>query len=900
MASEYSINNAAGLSNKKDFLSLVNKILLDTYGIEYKKISQKELMLLCNVNSVRGHSYRTFTIPKKSGGRRTISAPNPRLKQLLKAISIILESLYEPSACVMGFTQGRSVVDNANAHLGQNYILNLDLKDFFPSISEYRVRHKLQQPPFNFSKEIAGIIASSCSVKWELPDIKKHVIPQGSPASPVLTNIICTSLDRKLTGLAARFHLKYTRYADDMTFSSMHTSMNGENIYSPNSVFFTELRSIIEKEGFTINESKTRLQKKGSRQEVTGLTVGQKANVSKKYIKELDILLYVWNKHGYNAAFARMAQGYYLTGKKRTSIPRLEQVVQGKLNYLRMVKGKNDPVFLKYWVLFCELNEAKKKLTNGDFYFIASYSLKKFRQNFGVDLTVKHLKTTVSVSFELNGTRHKIHTSKAVDKIIEANQPKLMKKLYISLCSKNGRCSWILHNGLPLVATEVAIDLHVDSHTLISTWQKNGIEEAIKTAEESRIEYALERAAKLKKDDGSLEYKLEVQQISKLGVLDKSVFIRALLNDTKLSKDDKATLADLIYMEMEKEPKVVTMERIVEKAEKKTAKSPTAGSFVHNPELVVRFLKEFGSGKSTHIRYSTHAWEREFDNYDDFVQKVEQALKSNTDYQKLYDCNISLTQAIRAYILPYESGLGKIPNNQWGIDKIKIGIQYPKDIIKGWMDENRGKEISEMPLSVLPEQLRPKEKLLVNGKKPSNFEDIITAFKSLIEFRTSDASSMYYAIRKIFKSADINLNIGDQDSLKAVQVYTYTPAIINAFSRIMENVKTHSSEGSSVEILCRDCNEYYEIHILHKNSYADIDLSNEKLRTGTYSKLKKSLRSLCDFSIESRFLDGSKKPVNKRLVFLDKDSEYSDDSTFRVMDCTEEPTGFDHIFKFYK
>lgn len=902
MASVYSINNAAGLSTKEDLLSIVNKVLLEIYGIEYQKITQKELMLLCNVNSIPGHCYRSFTIPKKSGGLRTISAPNPRLKQLLKAISIILESLYEPSACVMGFTRGKSVVDNANAHLGQNYVLNLDLKDFFPSISEYRLRNKLQKTPFNFSKEIAGIIASACSVKWEKPNISQHVIPQGSPASPVITNIICTSLDRKLTGLAARFHLKYTRYADDMTFSSMHTSMYGENIYSPNSTFFTELRSIIEKEGFTINEAKTRLQKKGSRQEVTGLTVGQKANVSKKYIKELDILLYVWKKHGYNAAFARFAKSYNLSGRKRTSLPRLEHVLQGKINYLKMVKGKNDPIYLKYWDQFCIL---KKKLNQGKFYYLASYRLDKFKQNFGVDMVIKPLRTTYSVSFEINGTRHKVHTSKVVDKVMKENQPNQMKKLYVSLCSRNGRCAWILHNGLPLVATEVSIDLHIDSHTLIQKWQEMGIDAAMSMAEVSRLKYTVERLAEKNlitalNEDDSLPSTVDVQPIPRIGVLDKSVFIRALLNNTKLSKDDRQTLITLISKEMEKEPQIITVEKVVEKAEKNAKRQSKDGAVIHDPELVVRFLKEFGSGMSTDIRFSTHPWEGEFENYDDFIEKVERALASNKDYQKLYECNVGLTQAIRAFILPYENGLAKITRNQWGVDNIKVGLQYPKEEIKKWMDDNPGKEISEVPLSVLPEELRPQR---INGKVPGNFEEIIIAFKALIEFRSSDVSSLYYTINSVFRSKDLKLNIINEDKLREIQIYTYTPALLNAFKGIKVNVLSHSSEGSSVNVLVRECkegDECYELHILHKNSFADIALSNEKLNNGTFRKWKTSLRSLCDFSIESRFHDEDGKPVNKRLVFLDKDTEYSDESAFRVMECTEEPEGFDYIFKFYK
>lgn len=146
---------------------------------------------------------------------------------LLRYVNEVFKAVYSPSDYAMGFTEQRSVVTNANVHKGQNYILNIDLKDFFPSIEQPRIWKRLQLKPFNFPIPVANVLAGMCSMKETrtLEDGTKkdfYVLPQGAPTSPIITNMICDTLDRRLAGLAKRFGLHYTRYADDITFSSMH------------------------------------------------------------------------------------------------------------------------------------------------------------------------------------------------------------------------------------------------------------------------------------------------------------------------------------------------------------------------------------------------------------------------------------------------------------------------------------------------------------------------------------------------------------------------------------------------------------------------------------------------------------------------------------------------------
>jgi hypothetical protein len=271
--------------------------------------------------STRRNAYRQFQIPKKSGGVRTITAPDGELKDIMSTLAFILNELYYPVPETMAFVRGRSIVENASQHIGQNYVLNLDLSDFFTSITANMVEHNLVK--LGIAPLVARDITSICTYPMVNDHHVVNVVPQGAPTSPIISNICAMTLDNRLSGLARRFHLTYTRYADDITFSSNH------NVYQKDGAFMEELNRIIAECHFAINPKKTRLQKRGSRQEVTGLTVVQKANVSRKYIKNLRVLIH---KIKYQES------------------PTMHDmnVVRGKLNFLRMVKGADNPTYIGY------------------------------------------------------------------------------------------------------------------------------------------------------------------------------------------------------------------------------------------------------------------------------------------------------------------------------------------------------------------------------------------------------------------------------------------------------------------------------------------------------------------------------------------------------------------------
>ena len=369
----------------------------------------------------------------------------------------------------MGFTYGRSIVDNAKAHLGQNYILNLDLKDFFPSIKQARVWKRLQLAPFCFPEDVASVIAGLCSHKKESEDgTKEYVLPQGAPTSPILTNIICERLDHRLMGVAKRFNLRYTRYADDITFSSMHSvlAIGGEA--------FEEIKHVIEEQGFVINDKKTRLQKVGARQEVTGIILSEKINTPRTYVRDIDQILYVWEKFGYEKAFARLLQDEGKKAYHKKTVSSMENVIGGKLDYLKMVKGEKDKVYIKYASKFEMLKKQKKHSTEGLVY-MATYTIEDFQMLFKTDLNISDSAGKIRASFKLNDVFYPVRITSASSKAI-SQKSKEIGSLFISLCYDES-LFWLIHMSKPFEHKRLEITLPVKK--IIEIWEKEGLAAAI-------------------------------------------------------------------------------------------------------------------------------------------------------------------------------------------------------------------------------------------------------------------------------------------------------------------------------------------------------------------------------------------------------------------------------------
>ena len=237
-----------------------------------------------------GRFYKTFEIPKKSGAMRRIDAPRDSLKKIQWSLVPVFSEMFNPSDAAFGFIRGRGIVENALRHSEQPIVLNVDIKGFFPSISEGRLVALFRRGPgLHMSEYMAKSLARLCTLRGKLP--------QGSPASPVLTNFVSTRLDARLIGLSRRFNCRYSRYVDDITFSS--SSLEALHGLEP------ALQQILGKEGFKLNPEKTRIQLPSMRQEVTGLVLSQsrlndggQVNTPRSYRRQVRAMLHSWRKKG--------------------------------------------------------------------------------------------------------------------------------------------------------------------------------------------------------------------------------------------------------------------------------------------------------------------------------------------------------------------------------------------------------------------------------------------------------------------------------------------------------------------------------------------------------------------------------------------------------------------------
>lgn len=294
--------------------------------------------------------YSTFSLPKRSGGERIIAAPRGDLKSLQRRLADILQDRYQPRHATHGFVRGRSIVTNARQHRRKRFVFNIDLVDFFPSINFGRVRGIFLGERFRLPEQSATILAQICCYMGSLP--------QGAPTSPVLSNMVCSTLDGQLMRLARDNNCLFTRYSDDITFSKRR------GVFPPEIGYWTdnksarvgnELRDVVESNGFEINGEKVRLFENSYRQVVTGLVVNDKTNVKRTYVRQIRAMLHAWRKFGEDAANAEYLNRYRHIVEPGVSDPSLRSVVVGKLAFLKMVKGASDQTYKNLQSQFVEL-----------------------------------------------------------------------------------------------------------------------------------------------------------------------------------------------------------------------------------------------------------------------------------------------------------------------------------------------------------------------------------------------------------------------------------------------------------------------------------------------------------------------------------------------------------------
>lgn len=237
----------------------------------------------------RVDSYRHFEIPKRRGGTRTITTPRKNLKTLQRSLLQVLTHLFPRHKCAVGFERGESVVSHAKVHAGKRWVYIVDLQDFFPSITRSRVYGMLRSKPFEASEPLARYLSNLVTYDG--------VLPQGAPTSPILANLLCRRMDARLFRWARDRGLSYTRYADDLAFSTNRVEFREKDR--------AEIRKIIEDEGFQVHPEKQKLMPWYGRQFVTGLVVNEKPNVPRSTIRNLRALLHNVEKYGWQSQVNR-------------------------------------------------------------------------------------------------------------------------------------------------------------------------------------------------------------------------------------------------------------------------------------------------------------------------------------------------------------------------------------------------------------------------------------------------------------------------------------------------------------------------------------------------------------------------------------------------------------------
>jgi retron-type reverse transcriptase len=271
--------------------------------------------------------YVQFTVPKKNGGERILSAPHLALARAQQWIFQEIVSKLHAEPAAHGFLSGRSILTNARPHSGQRIVVNLDLEGFFPSIAFSRVRRVFERA--GYSPAVATIMALLCTESPRaaavFEGVTYHVatgprgLPQGACTSPGLSNQVARRLDRRLSGLASKLGMVYTRYADDLTFSG------DEGLEGRVGYLLARVRHIAQEEGFCVNESKTRVQRRNRKQMVTGLVVNDRPGVPRSEVRRLRAILHRARLEG-------------LDRQNRSGIPDFRAWLRGKIEFVRMAR----------------------------------------------------------------------------------------------------------------------------------------------------------------------------------------------------------------------------------------------------------------------------------------------------------------------------------------------------------------------------------------------------------------------------------------------------------------------------------------------------------------------------------------------------------------------------------
>lgn len=481
------------IKTRNDFAKFIGvKLQTLTYLLYIKKID---------------NCYNTLEIPKKNGDTRTICVPNKNLKKVQKKLYNKLSTYYDEiktqnnftSKISHGFEKNRSIVTNAEVHKNKRYVVNLDLLVFFPSINFGRVRsYFIKNNYFEINDDIATILAQLTCYKGTLP--------QGASTSPLIANMICNIMDIRILKIAKKYRLDYTRYADDLTFST-----NNKYFLNDYDKFLEDIKNIIHRSGFELNSKKTRLLFSNSRQEVTGLVVNKKISVPKEYYKNTRAMAHSLYKNGYfliddevgtieqlegRFSFINQINLYNIDNKKKNMwhLNSKEKQYQKFMIYktfyanekpLIITEGKTDVLYIKaalkkYYKYFPNLITKKD---NGNFVFHVNFFKRKQKHSYYLNLvkdgadTIKNIYSNCYIKTKNNKNITTVHDFKKLCgeretnpvilifdnemvsnkdrplkkflneiKVNASQKDKLKENLYINICDNLYLCTYQLNN----------------------------------------------------------------------------------------------------------------------------------------------------------------------------------------------------------------------------------------------------------------------------------------------------------------------------------------------------------------------------------------------------------------------------------------------------------------------
>lgn len=273
-----------------------------------------------------------------------------------------MSEYYKYRDYVHGFRNGKSIKTNAISHIRARTVLAVDIEQFFDQITFGRVFGLFRASPFSLPRPVAHAVAAICT--------RNGVLAQGAPTSPIISNFICRGLDRELFVLAKKSRVTYTRYADDIVFSTRAKSLPsnicldnaGVNIESvPN------IRKIVARQGFALNENKIRLMRKSDRQSVTGITINEFPNVRRSYVRRIRGMIKAIEKFGVPSASSSVISDEWKCNRQfsegfsepQSSEEFLVSRLRGMIEFLKFVKGENDPVYKSIANRFNKLGVSK-------------------------------------------------------------------------------------------------------------------------------------------------------------------------------------------------------------------------------------------------------------------------------------------------------------------------------------------------------------------------------------------------------------------------------------------------------------------------------------------------------------------------------------------------------------